>query len=403
MHRQQFVQVLLLPCLLLVLTISGAPSWAAPDKAVDVAEGPPIQLDGNVTNAEWHDATVLPLSMAGTQLRLRQSRGMLLIAFEADRAWPAGAQLHFHFAPVLPATGDDTGSKDMGAWSDHAVSVNWEPLHHDRPHLLVTRQDGTQTLRQAQDVLARSALFGSTCSVEFALRPALFDALPRGTSTVRFFARWTQLHAANAPAMWPAGVPMVARPGRPPSGVASHAAWGELRGLTLQGHGAISGEVWGAMKKEDGLITQRGEGAHTLLREMREEKRSFLKQDERVEQEIFEAFRWIAAREPLSHRDVLAWAQALRQINRYDAALAMLEPLVAGRSEAFARSALYEQAQILELQESYEAAATRWEALAERLKKPATGGHVRALRREGPCPGQGPRTRTRGPCPGRCP
>jgi cyclophilin family peptidyl-prolyl cis-trans isomerase len=336
-----------------------------------VPEGPPVQLDGRVTNAEWHEAAIIPLSMPGTQLRLRQSRGMLLLAFEADRPWPSGAQLHFHFAPVLPAKGNDAPSEDattdMGAWTDGAVSINWEPLHHDRPHLLVTRQDGKQTLRQAGGVLARSVLVGSTCSAEFALRPALFAALPKGTTALRFFTRWTQAHANSPPAMWPEGVDMTAQPGRPPAGIASAADWGTLRGLTLRGHGAISGEQWDVFKEEDRLITSRGEGAHTLLREMREEKRSFLKQDDRVEEEIFAAFRWIAAREPLSPRDLLAWAQALRQINRYDAALAMLEALATGRDEGFARSALYEQAQVLELRESYEEAAARWEALADRL------------------------------------
>ncbi len=368
MQRPCPVQVLSVPSLLLAVVLGCGPVWADPTRSADVPEGPPVQVDGSVTNAEWHEAAILPLSMAGAQVRLRQYRGMLLLAFEADRPWPSGAQLHLHFAPVLPPPAEGaTPHKDMGAWSDHAVSVNYEPLHHDRPHLLVTRQDGKQTRRQPKDVLARGTLRGSSCSVEFALRPALFDVLPKGTTTVRFFVRWSQPHAGSAPAMWPSGVNMTMRPGRPPSGVASYASWGQLRGLTLAGHGAISNEVFDAMKREDSLITQRGEGAHTLLREMREEKRSFLKQDERVETEIFGAFRWIAAREPLSTRDLLAWAQALRQINRYDAALAMLEPLATGRNEAFARTALYEQAQILELGESYTEATARWEALAKRL------------------------------------
>lgn len=350
--------------LLLVLALALVP-WrdAAADDAppvVEVPTGIPVQVDGNVTNAEWSRAATLAVGDGTATLKLTQFRGMLLMAFEARDAWIEGDELMLTFVP-------EGAAEDVGAWTQGAVTIRYEPLKHDRAHLIVNRMEVMSVVPYPDQVVARGRFATYACSVELAV-PLAFLGLEGGKEVpLRFQCIRVRPGAGPPIATWPQGLDVGARAGTHPPDMKASTRWGRLTGLAQAGGpGAISKTDWKALLAEQDEITRRGREAHVLVREMLEERMSFRKQDTLVDEQIFGNLAWIAAREPLAAVDKLLMAKAHRLVNRYDEALAVLDALVGSRDAAVATRALYERALTYHDMQRFADEAATWDRLASR-------------------------------------
>ncbi|MDJ0974568.1 MAG: peptidylprolyl isomerase [Planctomycetota bacterium] len=351
-----------LPLTLMVLLLALVP--CAPARAdatpptVTVPKGIPIQVDGNVTATEWAKATTLEVGEGGATLKVAQFRGTLLLAFETQDAWIEGDELLLTFLA-------DGAPEDLGAWSKGAVSIRYEPLKHDRAHLIVNRSEAMAVVPYDDQVVARGRFPTYACSVELAL-PLAFLGLEAGKERpVRFQVIRVRPGAGPTIATWPAGLDVGARPGTHPPDMKQSVRWGRLLGLTQAGGpGAISKTAWKALLVEQDEITRRGREAHVLMREMVEERMSFRKQNTLVDEQIFGNLAWIAEREPLADVDRLLMAKAHRMVNRYDEALAVLDALAGARRKATTNRALYERALTYRDMERFTDEAATWEQLA---------------------------------------
>src|SRR5262245_17707058 len=112
-------------CVLACLVTSAAHA-ADPVPTVAVPAGIPVALDGLANAAEWADAKEVVLGERAATLRIKQHRGTLLLALEMDRAWVRCTHLMINACSDLP---------ECNAFAPGAVSIDWEPLEHNRPHL----------------------------------------------------------------------------------------------------------------------------------------------------------------------------------------------------------------------------------------------------------------------------
>jgi len=346
------------------LWIAPATADDTPPQAIAVPTGRPIiQIDGTLAAAEWEGATRLPLSTPGAFIRVLQARGTLFLALEADQGWTEGGELLIYVAPEAPAP-------DYGAWSDGSFTIRYEPLHHDRPHVMVSRMVGTNAQPVAKAVVARAKLTGAQVRVELALDLEALGVPTAEPVSRRVLLQWMRPGAEQGSAIWPRGVSLTPRPGEPPLGLVKVASWGTWTGVDARGPGALGGTQLERMHEEDAELTRMGAAAHALIREMLEERAVFLKQDARAQAEIFDAFDAIAAKESLAQRDHFMKAQALGLLNRPAEAVTIYQMLIGSGRPAMARAARYELARAYALMERFDDEAAAWEALAAVLKGP---------------------------------
>lgn len=356
----------LLGCLLLPAFI-GAPGALArgnegsraagePDvPSITLVDGIPISLEGRVVPGEWGDAAVLPLAEHVTAF-LKRCGNTWLLAVSSTRSWPQRARLLGYIA----APDATRGHAEPGT-----LSFEFDAYDHDRPHLIVRRQAEVGSERVFDRILARATTMpraGFEMAVPVDLLPAA--ALERGEARVLLW--WTE-RTPEAPAMWPATTYAAVDGAREPPVLRSVAAWARVGGIGDPSmRPAFSNADWEAALEHQRRIDLLGKGAHTHVAGIEEEWRISRKEDAVTESEVFAAFREIARSEPLTARDRLAWAMALRWLNRHDAAIALFDAIHLGADSNLANAAAEQRAYALEGAERYEEAALAWEAFAAR-------------------------------------
>jgi len=328
---------------------------AAPPAGIQVPVGLPVSLDGYPVVAEWADAVEVPGGEGVGRLRMKQQRGVLLLTFESDRAWVRGTHLMVVTCPDWP---------EAHATSPGAVQIDFEPLEHARPHLMVQKMGDQGPSPLVGQALVRARLGGRSSTLEMALKlPALgvTGAKPPGLRMVVALLRGKE-HGSPT---WPQGLDIAASVKGPPKDLIESGRWTRLSGWVDQdGPGAWPARDWEAWQAEDKEMTEKGLAAHAKGMMIAEEAgRKLEKQDRDVQHELLDAFEWIARKEPLHPFDVLVKGQALRHLNRHEEALATFEGLALERQDDFTPSALGERALTLEQRERYEEAADVWRAL----------------------------------------
>jgi cyclophilin family peptidyl-prolyl cis-trans isomerase len=327
---------------------------------VKVPVGIPPGLDGYAIPAEWADAHLVKLAGDAAELRLKQHRGVLLLALSMERAWVRGTHLWISVCADLP---------EMHAHAPGALILDYEPLDHTRPHTLVQRhgEHGPEPVTGA--VVVRSTLGGRHSDVELALdleAAGVKGPKPQGLRIAVSLVRGLE----NVHPSWPAGLDLASSAGAAPADLLSSARWARLAGwVDVDGPGAWPASDWAAWVAADQELTEKGARAHAKALEIAEESgRKLEKHDGEVERELFETLDWIAAREPLHPYDLMVRAQALRHLNRHDEALAALDGLALVREGDYTATRLYERALTLEGRERYLEAAETWRTLAARTK-----------------------------------
>jgi cyclophilin family peptidyl-prolyl cis-trans isomerase len=347
-------------CVLAWLATNSAHA-ADPVPTVNVPAGIPVALDGFVGTAEWADAKAVVLGDNVATLRMKQHRGTLLLAIEMDRAWVRGTHLMLNACADLP---------ECNAFAPGAVSIDWEPLEHNRPHLMVRRVAATGAQAGMEDLvgsaIVRARVHGRAPAIEMALRLPLLGLTNRDGSPRRMAVALPRALESGTPT-WPAGLDVGASVGKPPEDIASSKRWGRLTGFAdAEGPGALSKSDWDALLAEDQAITERGARAHAKALEIIEEGGHKLeKEDAVVEREVLEPLAWIGEREPLSPYDVLVRSQVLRHLNRHEEALAAFDAMALVREPEYRWNVVYERAITLEARERFEESAVAWERLAE--------------------------------------
>lgn len=338
-----------------------APASEEPTR-VQVPVGIPVGMDGYAIPAEWADARVVKLAGDVAELRLKQQRGTLLMALTMDRAWVRGTSLWIAVCPDFP---------EMHALAPGALSIDYEPLDHSRPHALVRRQGEHGPAPVEGAVVARSTLGGRRSDVELALRleaAGVNGAKPPGLRIAVALVRGLEHEHPS----WPAGLDIGASTSAAPPDLISSARWARLSGwVDAGGPGAWPAGEWNAWVAADRELTEKGGRVHAKALEIAEESgRKLEKHDGEVERELLEPLDWIAAREPLHPYDLMLRAKALRHLNRHAEALATLDGLALVREGDYAVTRLYERALTLEGRERYLEAAQAWDALAARPADP---------------------------------
>jgi peptidylprolyl isomerase len=349
----------LLPWALLPLLLLAAPAGAAePGPVVKVPVGLPVGLDGLIAPAEWDDAVTLALGEQAATLRVKQARGTLLLAVDTDRIWARGTHLMVNVCPDLLEANPLA--------SPGAVSIDYEPIEHNRPHLLVRRigAQGPEDLPDA--VVVRARVHGKRPTLEIALQLPALGVVGKNAPARRLAVSLTRALEGGTPT-WPAGLDFGAQVGTPPADLVSTARWGRLTGwVDADGPGAYSQTDWNALLAADRELTEKGARAHAKAFEIMEEGGNKLeKEDDVAQAEVFEPLAWIAAREPLSPYDVQVRGQVLRHLNRHAEALATFESLYLVREGDYAFNAAYESALSLQDLERYEEAAALWTRLVD--------------------------------------
>ncbi len=341
---------------LLFLCAAGTPATAAPRPDVAVPVGIPIQLDGRAAKAEWDDALAMPLGDDEAVLRLKQFRGMAMIAFEANEPWEVGSQISIY---VTPHDAKNGWLSPGGVW------INFEPIQHDRSHLIVRRQLDTHEERVWDQVVARAAFTPTSSMIELAFGLDLLGLGPAPGAKVRMAAQWIRPGGATRSPTYPAGLDLGARVGTPPPDLGSAANWAVLHGWTgVGGPGAIDRIEWTRLLDEAKEIMHRAMRAYGTVGEHEEEQTKIRKVDARIHDDVLANFAWIAEREPLAPVDHFTIAKAYRFLNRYDEALAILRVLATGKRTSITGQVEYELARTLESAESFEEADAAWRAVA---------------------------------------
>ncbi|MFM8979775.1 MAG: peptidylprolyl isomerase, partial [Planctomycetia bacterium] len=297
-------------------------------------------------------------------LRVKQWRGTLLLALEADRAWLRGTHLFLVLCPDFP---------EAHAGSPGAVTIDYEPFDHSRPHVLARKvlAQGQAPLEDA--VLVRSALRGRAVALEMLVRlPALgvTGSKPHGLRLLATLVRGMGEHTPS----WPAGMVVNARPGELPPDLVDSGRWLRLGGWKQpDGPGALGATEWAAALAEDAELARKGADAHAMGLLIAEESgRKLEKQDRDVEAQLLAPLAWIAEREPLHPGDLLARGRALRHLNRHAEALACFDALALDPQGDWLPTAVGERATTLERRERWAEAAAAWQQLA-RLMPPGQG------------------------------
>ena len=250
--------------------------------------------------------------------------------------------------------------------SPGAVSLDYEPLEHNRPHLIVRRigEKGAEDLPDT--VVVRARVNGKRPTLEVALRLPALGVTGKNAPARRVAVSLTRALEGGTPT-WPPGLDLGAQVGTPPADLVETKRWGRLTGwVDPDGPGAWSQTDWNALLAADRELTAQGARAHAKAFEILEEGGNKLeKEDAVVEREVLEPFAWIAAKEPLSPYDVLVRCQVLRHLNRHAEALGGLDALALVREGDYAFNAAYEKALVLEALERFDEAAALWTHLVE--------------------------------------
>ncbi len=332
-----------------------APAGAEPPATLKVPVGLPVGMDGFPVVAEWADAVEVPGGEGVGRLRVKQSRGTLLLTYESERAWVRGTHLMVVTCPDWP---------EAHAGSAGAVHVDFEPLEHARPHLMVQKMGEQGPSPLVGQALVRARTGGRRTTLEIALRlPALgvTGAKPPGLRMAVALLRGLE----DGNPTWPQGLDIAASTKGAPKDLIESGRWTRLSGwVDPDGPGAWSARDWEGWQADDKELTEKGLAAHAKGMLITEEGgRKLEKQDRDVKAELLDVFEWIAQREPLHPYDLLVKGQALRHLNRHEEALACFEALALERQSDFGPTALGERAITLERRERYEEAAVVWRAL----------------------------------------
>lgn len=352
-----------LPLVLLALLLGPAAALAdeTPPEAA-VPAGLPIQLDGVLSPSEWGDAAALELGESAGTLRIKQHRGTLLLAFETPDAWLEGDELILSTAPIAP-------EKDIGMWTDGAVSIRYEPIKHDRDHLILNRMEGAAVVPFRDQVVARTKRTRRSSRTEMAIPLRELGVDATNPEPLRLIVIRSRLGGGSPIPTWPAGLDIGARAGQHPRDMRSSARWGRITGLKDAGApGAFSKTDWTRMLKEQAEIANRGRQAHVLMFEMETEKRSFKKQESLVDEQIFGNLEWIRQREPLGDVDLMLMAKAHRLMNRNAEALALLDALAGSSNVSVANRARYQRTFALRNLGRHADEAAAWEELIKLAK-----------------------------------
>ena len=328
---------------------------AAPTHAVP--KGIPIQLDGLISRAEWGDALKLSHPRGVGTISIKQLWGTLLLAFEFERTWTPGTHLILYIA---------SDERDGPSNAPGCVELNYEPLEHDRSHVILSRYSDPGIERLMHKMVVRTKIGDFRTYIEMALPLRLLDPTRGDATSVRMACMW-----ARGPGhvyAWPADLKLQSdRPPNLPLGLASTASWIRLTNLgDSKGRGAISATAWKKLIADDREIEDRGNRAHAARRLIQEEWRAAAKEDKEFVPTVFDNLAWVAEREPLTDKDLLCLAQSYHWINRFETALALYNGLARGSNVASRNKAGYERARVLESLERFEEAALAWEAVGKR-------------------------------------
>lgn len=342
---------------LLLLLAALAPARAEspdPPPVLAVPEGATVQLDGQVTDAEWERAATIPVGDEGATLRLLQRRGTLLLALTSPAPWPEGASLWLAFRR------DDGG--DAGLYADGAVRLDFEPREHNRPHLLAFRNVGGREVAIEEAPVARATADAPRSALEVAIPLETLGIDADDAPPLRMALLWMRGPRAGRLA-WPGDLVLDAPPGRPPAGLASSEGWARIGGWRGVGQGgAFPRTEWDTWRSEDRELARRGMAAHGEALRIAEDPET-PKKDEAVLEKVAANLQWIASREPLTPNDLLVWSKVLAFLNRTDEGLTLLDALASHPTWRQSPTRLYARARLLEAQDRWEEAAATWRAL----------------------------------------
>ncbi len=364
MPRPHFIKCRVL-CMLVLLAWIPTTSVAKDEPATSestapahaVPKGIPIQLDGMVSSAEWGDALTLKHPKGVGSLAIKQMRGTLMLAFVFERTWTTGTHLMLHFA---------SNERDGASNTPGSVELNYEPLEHDRSHVILSRYGDPGIERLVNKMVVRSKIGDFRSYTEMAIPLRLIEPTMGATKSLRMACIWAR--GLGHVHTWPAALKLKSsRPPELPAGLASTATWIRLTEFgDPKGSGAISATKWKQLIAEDKEISDRGSRAHAARRLVQEEWRGAAKEDKDFVPEVFDNLAWVGEREPLTNKDLLCLAQSHHWINQFEAALAMYDGLAHSNDVAARHKAGYERARVLESMERFEDAAKAWEAVGKR-------------------------------------
>jgi peptidyl-prolyl cis-trans isomerase B (cyclophilin B) len=292
----------------------GAPASAKGD----VPAGFPVGVDGVVSSGEWEDAAKVPLAPGDAVLRVKQSRGTLLLGLETTRPWPNRGRFHLYVA----------AGEGEAAVRTH---LDVEPREHDRPHAMLLDHAGTAAEAIADGaVVARFAGLETRASLEAAVSLAALHLDPKAPGPLRWIAVLTAPGLGISASTFPAGLDLRGPANVVPPDLASTSRWAVASTwVDAGGGGAYAASDWKAWSEADRELTTKGMRAHELARALldeggngRDEPR---KSDREIEEGILRPLREIASKEPWTAADVRAVAAGLWKENRYDEALGLLE------------------------------------------------------------------------------
>jgi cyclophilin family peptidyl-prolyl cis-trans isomerase len=356
---------------LVTLLAGGAPprragAAPAPEPAVavtDIPVGIPVTLDGRPLPGEWEDAATLPIA-GGIGVRVKQHRGMLLLAAALPGPWPAMSVLALY---ARAGTGEGT-FQDEGA-----VIVDLEPREHNRPHALVRVRTKDGWRRTDGRVALRTAGIDEAATLEAAVPLALFGLASREPPPLRWVLTWITPGRTPSHRTYPAGLDLSASPGGIPPGLASTKGWALTEGFPdAAGPGPWRATEWEALIAADVELTKRGEAAHAKVLELTGGGEGGApaerpKRDAPIVSTVLDGLRWIAEREPLTRADVRASALALLQVNRAPEAVASMETLLATAPGGPIAEDYRVAAMVALDAERFEDAARWYEAVAARV------------------------------------
>lgn len=343
-----------------VLALSAAGAHAAPPEH-GVPRGLPVQLDGRVNAAEWGEALSIPLGTTGTHLRIQQHRGMLLLALDSPLPWPLRGNLTLLFSPE----GATSGMRAPGF-----VRIDYEPMRHDRPHLIVRRMTPEGSTRVHDAVVARRAFTEHTAGIEIAFRLDLLGLTKEDRGPRRLAVHWVRPYSRNH-IIWPGGLDFVGKPRQMPPDLATAERWATLKDWgDPTGPGAFPKAEWTKFIEHDRELTRRGQEAHAEMRLLREEWKKTKKRDGELTKLVIDNFDWIAKREALTAEDLIEQATLLRYLNRCEEAVGILSAIANHPERSAGQAALFENALTYESMGLFARASRTWERLAARLGEP---------------------------------
>ena len=349
-----------LPACLLILGLGALlccplVAQADPPAAVPVPETRPVQLDGRALHGEWSDAAELAGTEGGGQLLVQRFRGTLLLGLRNAPGWPTRGKLVVYIAPA------------EGLGAPGAISIDYEPYEHNRPHLLATRASvGGMHERIEEELVCRSVVGPGGSSLELAipLETLGIDSAEPAERRLVAFLGGTQ---AGVSASWPPGLSLRGPRGAPPPDLQTTDRWARLTDLAgAGGPGAFSESQWETWRAEDTEVQQLGSTAHARAYLLEEEASNLPKDDGTVETEVFEGFRKLARLERLTGVDLLAMAQAHRYMNQYERAIGILEGLRAHPDPAVWGLAEYRLALCHRAAGRFADEQATWESIAAR-------------------------------------